>query len=92
MINYNYLKNFNILCGYFNIDLFYDNRYIHTNNFLNTIQLNNLFQSINNLTRITDKTVKLIDNIFYNGNLSNICSGILKYDLTDHLPLFIILL
>ena len=40
---------------------------------------------------ITDKTAKLIDNIFYNGNLSNICSGILTYDLTDHLPLFIIL-
>ena len=30
-------------------------------------------------------------NILYNGNVSNICLGILKYDLTDHLPLFIIL-
>ena len=63
-----------ILCGDFNIDLLDDN--IHTNNFLNTLQLNNLFQSINNPTRITDKTTKLIDNIFYNGNVSNIYSDI----------------
>ena len=78
-----------ILCSDFNIDLLDDN--IHTNNFVNTLQLNNLFQSINNPTRITDKTAKLIDNICYNRNESNICSGILKYYLTNHLPLFIIL-
>ena len=35
-----------ILCGDFNIDLLDDN--IHTNNFLNTLQLNNLFQYIIN--------------------------------------------
>ena len=59
--------------------------------FLIHFQLNNLLQSINNPTRIQDKTAKLIYNILYNGYLSNIFSGILKYDLTDHLPLFIIL-
>ena len=64
---------------------------MYTNNFLNTLQLNNLFQSINSPTRIIEKTAKLIDIIFYNGNVSNIFSGILKYDITDHLPLFIIL-
>ena len=33
----------------------------------------------------------MIDNIFYNGNFSYISSGILQYEFTDHLPIFILM-
>ena len=55
---------------------------LHEHILFNTLQLNTLFQSINSPTRITEKNAQLIDNIFYNGNVSYIyiCSGMLKYD------------
>ena len=61
----------NILCGDFNIDLLDDN--IHTNNFLNTFQLNNLFQSINNY-----KLQSAYDDIFLWSKLNKLSLNIDK--------------
>ena len=68
----------------FNIDILKVNTI--TDFLKNTIQLQNLFKSINQSTRISNNRFTLIDNIFYNGNLSYILSGILQYEFTDHLP------
>ena len=55
------------------------------------MQLQNLFKSINQPTRISNNSSILIDNIFYNGHFSYISSGILQYEFTDHLPIFILM-
>ena len=92
----NCIEKFNVyngkhifLCGDFNIDILKANTI--TDYFLNTLQLQNLFKSINQPTRISNNSSTLIDNIFYNGNFSYISSGILQYEFTDHLPIFILM-
>ena len=55
------------------------------------MQLQNLFKSINQPTPISNNSSTLIDNIFYNGHFSYISSGILQYEFTDHLPVFILI-
>jgi hypothetical protein len=42
-------------------------------------------------TRVTDHSATLIDNIFFNSVEHYVISGNLTYDLTDHLPNFIII-
>jgi hypothetical protein len=42
-------------------------------------------------TRITDHSATLIDNIFFNSVTHHMISGNIIYDLTDHLPNFIII-
>ena len=39
-------------------------------------------------TRISDSTSTLIDNIFVNGSFSDITSGIIVSDVTDHFPIY----
>ena len=92
----NFIEKFNVyngkhifLCGDFNIDILKANTI--TDSFLNTLQLQNLFKSINQPTRISNNSSTLIDNIFHNGNFSYISSGILQYEFTDHLPIFILM-
>ena len=92
----NFIEKFNVyngkhifLCGDFNIDILKANTI--TDSFLNTLQLQNLFKSINQPTRISNNSSTLIDNIFYNGHFSYISSGILQYEFTDHLPIFILM-
>ena len=43
------------------------------------------------LQPITDHTATLIDNIFFNSVVHHTISGFLIYDLTDHLPNFLII-
>ena len=73
----------------FNIDILNSNTI--TDSFLSTLQLQNLFKSINQPTSINYNSSILIDNIFYNGNFSYISSVILQYEFTDHLPIFILM-
>ena len=59
--------------------------------FINTILQNNLIPTINKPTRVTNRSSTLIDNIITNnfhGNPLN--TGIIKTDLTDHFPTFLI--
>ena len=55
------------------------------------LQLQNPFKSINQPTRISNNISTLIENICYDGNFSYISSGILQYEFTDHLPIFILM-
>lgn len=87
----NHIKKDNfILCGDFNIDIM---NYHNDNNaleFLNTLNSLALLPLISKPTRVTEDTATLIDNIFIT-NPQNYLSGILISDLSDHLPIFVIL-
>ena len=51
----------------------------------------NLVPMINKPTRITRKSASIIDHILTNNlNLGNVSAGIIKSDITDHFPIFII--
>ena len=73
------------ICGDFNIDLFSN----LSEPFQDAIFSQSFVPIINKPTRITDTSATLIDNILIN-NPSNFTSGILLYDISDHLPIFII--
>ena len=80
------------LTGDFNINLLQYNTENNTNHFVNTLLQNNLLPLINSPTRITGSSETLIDNIFTNKfNNVKIHSGIIKTDISDHFPIFILL-
>ena len=77
------------LMGDFNINL-YSSAQAHEQKLNNILSSYALYPHINKPTRITNTTSSLIDNIFSN-NLSNeTLNGILFYDISDHLPIFMI--
>ena len=83
-------EKLSLLMGDFNIDR------IKTNILSDNYLLNSLgslfFQPpILQPTRITDHSATLIDNIFFNSVEHLAITGNIVYDLTDHLPNFIIL-
>ena len=75
------------LMGDFNIDLSIP----HTlsNRLLNTVTSNGLYPYIDKPTRITATTQTIIDNIFSNV-FDTVSNGIIYYDLSDHLPIFLL--
>ena len=77
------------LCGDFNIDLLQHDTNNITNNFIDHLYSFGLHPLITRPTRITSHSKTLIDNIFTT-NLSNIHSGLIINDLSDHLPIFLI--
>ena len=82
-------EKLSLIMGDLNIDLLKSNS--SSDNFLNT--LGSLFfqHLILQPTRITDHSATLIDNIFFNSLGHFLISGNLIYDLTDHLPNFIMI-
>ena len=82
-----------LFMGDFNIDLLKIDIHTDSQNFINSLGScffqPQIFQPT--LTRITDHSATLIDNIFFNSIEHFIISSNLIYDLTDHLPNFIIL-
>ena len=78
------------VCGDFNLDLLKIDNDHNISRFYDSINSLAFIPVISKPTRITDDSFSLIDNIFVN-NPFNYKSGILKFDLTDHLPTFIIL-
>ena len=58
--------------------------------FLNTFVSSYFQPQILQPTRITDHSATLIDNIFFNSLEHFTISGNLIYDLTDHLPIFLV--
>ena len=83
----------NKLCmsmGDFNIDLIKLDTHHDSQNFMNVMSSYFFQPYIIQPTRITDHTATLIDNIFFNSVEYFVNSGNLIYELTDHLPNFII--
>ena len=76
--------------GDFNFDLLKTDSHADSENFLNTLGSFFFQPQILQPTRITDHSATLIDNIFFNSLEHNIISGNIVYDLTDHLPNFIV--
>ena len=76
--------------GDFNIDLLKFKSHSATDGFLNTLGSNFFQPYIMQPTRITNHSATLIDNIFFNSIEHFTISGNLVYDLSDHLPNFLI--
>ena len=79
-----------LLMGDFNIDLLKDSN-PYSDNFLNTLGASFFQPHILQPTRLTDHSATLIDNIFFNSIEHYTISGNIIYELTDHLPNFIII-
>ena len=75
--------------GDFNINLL-NTSHSGTNEFLDILESNFFNPHILQPTRITDHSATLIDNIFFNSLTHHTISGNIAYDLTDHLPNFLI--
>ncbi|XP_065658504.1 uncharacterized protein LOC136083020 [Hydra vulgaris] len=77
--------------GDFNIDLINHASNNNVNNFINTLLQYNLIPSINKPTRVTNNSSTLLDNIITNNHLNNsLYTGIIKTDLSDHFPTFLV--
>ena len=77
--------------GDFNLDLLKFESHQDTNNFLNTLSSFFFQPQILQPTRITEHSATLIDNIFFNSLDHFVIRGNLIYDLSDHLPNFLII-
>jgi hypothetical protein len=77
--------------GDFNIDLLKIESHAISDKFLNVVSSNFFQPRILQPTRITDHSATLIDNIFFNSLEHFVISGNIVYDLTDHLPNFLIM-
>ena len=87
------LKNHSIVLGIdHNLDLMKVNKHAQTNEFLEKNLKNNLMPSVSKPTRITTSTATLIDNIFFSERLiGHINPSIIINDMSDHLPIHVLL-
>ena len=76
------------LCGDFNIDLLQSDKNNYISNFIDHLYSMGFHPLITRPTRITCQSKTLIDNIFTPDVKSNIQSGLLINDTSDHLPIF----
>ena len=84
-------KKYCLIMGDFNLNLINYESYTGTNDFINTIGSYFFHPHILQPTRLTDHSATLIDNIFFNSVVHHTISGNIIYDLTDHLPNFLII-
>ena len=80
-----------VLMGDFNLNLLNVDSHPSTEEFLNTFGTYFYNPHILQPTRITNHSATLIDNIFFNSSSHHTISGNLVYDLSDHLPNFLII-
>ena len=80
------------LLGDFNINLLIFNDHSQTNEFLDSLFSNLMFPMINRPTKITCLSASLIDNIFTNNFDNRVVNGLLFADISDHLPIFSIMI
>ncbi|XP_065650727.1 beclin-1-like protein A [Hydra vulgaris] len=79
------------LAGDLNIDLKKHASNNNVKNFLNTLLQSNLIPTINKPTRVTNNSSTLLDNIITNNFHNNrLNTGIIKTDLSDHFPTFLV--
>ena len=78
------------LLGDYNIDLLQADKHSASQDFLDLVYSHSLLPNITKPTRVTKTSATLIDNIFSNNIMSNsnIFTGILYSDITDHYPVF----
>ena len=79
-----------VLLGDFNLDLLNFESHPDIDSFLSTLGSFYFQPQILQPTRIRNHSATLIDNIFFNSLEDFVISGNLCYDLTDHLPNFLI--
>ena len=90
------MKQFNdnkkqvFILGDINIDLLKYNIHTPTEDYVDMVFSNNFLPLITKPTRITDHSKTLIDHIYMNtqNDLGIVITGILKFDISDHLPVF----
>ena len=80
-----------ILAGDFNINLLNHSNHDETENFLNAMYAHKMLPMIKRPTRFGDYSATLIDNIFTNKINESQLSGIILDDISDHLPIFMIM-
>ena len=87
-----FAKSDNLLLGDFNINLLEHQTHQETGNFLAVMQSLNYIPIISRPTRFPEGNQRgnpsLLDHIYVNFTLPSI-SGIIQFDLTDHLPIFV---
>ena len=76
------------MCGDFNVDLLQFDKHGATNDFIDEIYTLGLHPLITRPTRITSHSKTLIDNIFTSDLSSQIHSGLIINDMSDHLPIY----
>ena len=79
------------LVGDYNIDLLKCPQINCSQKFVNILLSNGFNPKIDRPTKITENSATLIDNIFTNTHHNNTMSGVWLTDITDHLPIYIIL-
>ena len=84
----NVRKNTVYMCGDFNVDLLQFDKHGGTNDFIDQIYTLGLHPLITRPTRITSHSKTLIDNIFTSDLSSQIHSGLIINDMSDHLPIY----
>jgi len=85
------LRNSQLPCyimGDFNLNLLNSDSHLGTGHFLDAMYAASFIPLIDKPTRLTAYSSTLIDNIFCNGIPSELFSGILYTDVSDHLPIF----
>ena len=76
--------------GSFNLNLMNYQSHNLTCEFLDMMYSNTFFPLITRPTRITSHSATLVDNIFQNSLETNLLSGLLFTDVSDHLPNFVV--
>ena len=76
------------MCGDFNVDLLKYSCHDATSNFIDQLYSYGLHPLIMRPTRITKESATIIDNIFTNELQRISPSGLIINDLSDHLPIF----
>ena len=79
------------MCGDFNINLLKCGPHPCTQKFIGVMYNAGVYPLINKLTRITEDSATVIDNIITNNLMGNTISGILINDISEHLPVFVII-
>lgn len=79
------------LLGDYNLNLLNFESHKPTGDFINTLASYFFQPHIIKPTRITNHSATLIDNIFFNSIEHDVISGNFLYDLTDHLPNFLVI-
>ena len=91
MLKLNYLRNKpTYIIGDFNLNLLDHDSNNNVKDFVNLLFENGFIHFINKPTRVTRETSTLIDHIISNTNLDFIKTGIIKTDISDHFPVFLI--
>jgi hypothetical protein len=79
-----------IFAGDYNIDLLKHGSKSNVSNFVDSIHSHGLFPTITLPTRVTTHSATLLDNIFINLPITVAISGVIKCDISDHWPVFVV--